>query len=89
MARPVSAPSVPAGHPLAAAFVPARLGRQTRGRCEHDLRGIVAKCSNGRYLPGEPCWIKIKNREYWRYELERESAITPVPSANSSSETLV
>jgi hypothetical protein len=20
-------------------------------------------------------WVKIKNREYWRYELERESAI--------------
>jgi hypothetical protein len=27
------------------------------------------------YLCGEPSWVKVKNREYWRYELERESAI--------------
>jgi hypothetical protein len=25
--------------------------------------------------PGERGWTKIKNRDYWRYELERESAI--------------
>jgi hypothetical protein len=25
--------------------------------------------------PGERGWVKIKNRDYWRYELERESAI--------------
>jgi hypothetical protein len=24
---------------------------------------------------GERGWIKVKNRDYWRYELERESAI--------------
>jgi hypothetical protein len=29
----------------------------------------------GRYRPGERGWIKIKNREYWRFEIERESAI--------------
>ena len=41
----------------------------------HGLEGIAAKRLNGRYRPGERGWIKIKNREYWRYELERESAI--------------
>ena len=28
-----------------------------------------------RYLPGRSGWIKTKNREYWRYEMEREGAI--------------
>jgi hypothetical protein len=27
------------------------------------------------YRPGARGWIKIKNRDYWRYEIERESAI--------------
>jgi ATP dependent DNA ligase domain len=43
--------------------------------CEWELEGIVAKRLSGRYVPGERAWIKIKNRDYWRYELERESAI--------------
>jgi bifunctional non-homologous end joining protein LigD len=43
--------------------------------CERELEGIVAKRVDGRYRPGERGWIKIKNRNYWRYELERESAI--------------
>ncbi|MFL5982735.1 MAG: hypothetical protein ACJ74R_13605 [Gaiellaceae bacterium] len=43
--------------------------------CAHELEGVVAKRPNGRYLPGERAWVKIKNREYWRYEMERESAI--------------
>ena len=43
--------------------------------CGHGLEGIVAKRLNGSYKPGERGWIKIKNREYWRYEVERESAI--------------
>jgi bifunctional non-homologous end joining protein LigD len=43
--------------------------------CERDLEGIVAKRLDGRYRPGERGWIKIKNRDYWRYEIERESAI--------------
>lgn len=43
--------------------------------CERELEGIVAKRVDGLYRPGERGWIKIKNREYWRYELERESAI--------------
>jgi bifunctional non-homologous end joining protein LigD len=42
---------------------------------EHDLEGIVAKRVDGRYRPGERGWIKIKNHDYWRYEIERESAI--------------
>lgn len=43
--------------------------------CERELEGIVAKRRGGRYRPGERGWIKIKNRNYWRYELERESPI--------------
>jgi bifunctional non-homologous end joining protein LigD len=43
--------------------------------CERELEGIVAKRSDGAYRPGERGWLKIKNRNYWRYELERESAI--------------
>jgi bifunctional non-homologous end joining protein LigD len=44
--------------------------------CEHELEGVVAKRRNGRYRPGQRDWVKTKNRNYWRYELERESAIT-------------
>jgi len=43
--------------------------------CERDLEGIVAKRVDSRYMPGYRGWTKIKNRAYWRYELERESAI--------------
>jgi bifunctional non-homologous end joining protein LigD len=43
--------------------------------CERELEGVVAKRRSGRYRPGERGWIKTKNRDYWRYELERESAI--------------
>jgi bifunctional non-homologous end joining protein LigD len=42
---------------------------------ERELEGVVAKRIDGRYRPGERGWVKIKNRDYWRYELERESAI--------------
>ena len=42
--------------------------------CEQELEGVVAKRRSGRYLPGERGWIKTKNRDYWRYELEREGA---------------
>jgi bifunctional non-homologous end joining protein LigD len=41
----------------------------------HELEGVVAKRINNRYRPGERGWVKIKNRAYWRCELERESAI--------------
>jgi ATP-dependent DNA ligase len=40
--------------------------------CEHELEGLVAKGRSSRYVPGERTWIKTKNRDYWRYELERE-----------------
>jgi ATP-dependent DNA ligase len=43
--------------------------------CEHELEGVVAKRRAGRYLPGRSGWIKTKNREYWRYEMEREGAV--------------
>jgi ATP-dependent DNA ligase len=36
--------------------------------------GIVAKRVDCRYIPGYRGWTKIKNRGYWRYEIERESA---------------
>jgi bifunctional non-homologous end joining protein LigD len=44
--------------------------------CEHELEGVVAKRRSSPYRPGERLWIKTKNREYWRYEIERESAIS-------------
>jgi bifunctional non-homologous end joining protein LigD len=43
--------------------------------CEHELEGVVAKRKGSRYRSGERGWVKIKNRDYWRYEMERESAI--------------
>jgi hypothetical protein len=30
---------------------------------------------SSRYMAGKRRWVKIKNRNYWRYEMERESAI--------------
>jgi bifunctional non-homologous end joining protein LigD len=47
--------------------------------CERELEGVVAKRTDSRYRPGERGWIKVKNRNYWRYELERESAINKRP----------
>jgi bifunctional non-homologous end joining protein LigD len=44
--------------------------------CDHELEGVVAKRRSGRYVPGGRGWIKTKNRDYWRYEMERESAIS-------------
>jgi ATP-dependent DNA ligase len=43
--------------------------------CEQDLEGIVAKRLSSRYSPAVRGWVKIKNRDYWRYEMERDSAI--------------
>jgi bifunctional non-homologous end joining protein LigD len=43
--------------------------------CAHELEGVVAKRRGGRYLPGERGWVKTKNRSYWRWEMERESAL--------------
>jgi bifunctional non-homologous end joining protein LigD len=35
--------------------------------CAHGLEGVVAKRRSAPYRPGERGWIKIKNRDYWRY----------------------
>jgi ATP-dependent DNA ligase len=43
--------------------------------CEHELEGVITKRRSSRYLPGERDWVKTKNGAYWRYQLERESAI--------------
>jgi bifunctional non-homologous end joining protein LigD len=43
--------------------------------CERELEGVVAKRQSSRYRPGERGWVKTKNRDYWRYEMERESAV--------------
>jgi hypothetical protein len=54
---------------LAAIFRP-------RDHTETTPQGAARKPSPaGRYQPGERGWIKIKNRDYWRYELEREAAV--------------
>jgi bifunctional non-homologous end joining protein LigD len=41
----------------------------------HELEGIVAKHRSSAYRPGERGWVKIKNREYWRYEMQREGVV--------------
>ena len=43
--------------------------------CEHELEGVVAKRRSGRDVSGQRGWVKTKNRDYWRYEMERESAL--------------
>jgi bifunctional non-homologous end joining protein LigD len=43
--------------------------------CEHELEGVVAKRLHEPYVPGDRRWVKVKNRAYWRWELEREGAI--------------
>ena len=48
--------------------------------CEQEMEGVVAKRLNEPYRPGERSWIKTKNREYWRYEMERESAFLRTPA---------
>jgi ATP-dependent DNA ligase len=52
--------------------------------CEHELEGPVAKRLDEPYLPGERGWVKVKNRAYWRYELEREGAIRSRRRATSA-----
>jgi bifunctional non-homologous end joining protein LigD len=44
--------------------------------CALGLEGVVAKKRSGHYLPGRRGWIKAKNRDYWRYPLELEAALT-------------
>ena len=43
--------------------------------CQHELEGVVTKKRSGRYVSGERGWVKTKNRDYWRYEMEREGAL--------------
>jgi bifunctional non-homologous end joining protein LigD len=38
--------------------------------CDHGLEGVVAKRRSSRYGSGERGWIKLKNPNYWRRELE-------------------
>ncbi len=42
--------------------------------CERELEGVVAKRRSGRYVPGGRTWVKTKNRDCWRYQMEREVA---------------
>jgi ATP-dependent DNA ligase len=44
--------------------------------CERALEVLVAKRVDSRYIPGYRGWTKIENRNYWRYDLEREAAFS-------------
>jgi bifunctional non-homologous end joining protein LigD len=41
--------------------------------CDQGLEGVVAKRLADRYWPGERRWLKVKNRDYWRYPSEVEA----------------
>src|SRR3954468_22981625 len=43
--------------------------------CEDELEARGARGLQEPYRCGERSWVKVKNRTYWRYELEREGAI--------------
>jgi ATP-dependent DNA ligase len=43
--------------------------------CDQGMEGVVAKRVADRYWPGERRWLKIKNRDYWRYPSEVEAAL--------------
>src|SRR5690348_16241950 len=45
---------------------------------EKGLEGIVAKRAVERYPPGERAWVKVKNRDYWRYPLELDAVLSGV-----------
>jgi bifunctional non-homologous end joining protein LigD len=47
-----------------------------RAVCQLGFEGIVAKKRGGLYRPGRRDWIKVKNRHYWRYPIELESALS-------------
>jgi hypothetical protein len=49
-----------------------------------SLDSDVAKRRSGRYLPGERGWVKTKNRDYWRYEMEREGATRGASGSSSN-----
>jgi hypothetical protein len=48
-----------------------RRGSALEGRRAEELEGVVCKPLRSRYRPGERGWLKLKNRAYWKYELER------------------
>jgi hypothetical protein len=50
-------------------------GTGGRASAERELEGVVAKRRSGRYLPDQVGWVKAKNRDYWRYKLEREAVV--------------
>ena len=41
---------------------------------QQRLEGIVAKRRSSSYRPGERDWLKVKNRQYWRFGQEFELA---------------
>jgi ATP-dependent DNA ligase len=47
-----------------------------------ELEGVVAKPLNGRYRPGERGWLKVKNRAYWKYELDAKPRSTGPANAS-------
>jgi bifunctional non-homologous end joining protein LigD len=40
--------------------------------CERGLEGVVAKLNTSTYRPGDRGWVKVKNRDYWRWDMEHE-----------------
>ena len=44
-----------------------------RAVCEHGLEGVVAKRLTSRYGPRLRGWVKTKNPNYWRRDMEREA----------------
>ena len=42
---------------------------------EQEREGVVRKEAEQPLQPAVRGWVKLKNRDYWRYEMERESAI--------------
>jgi ATP-dependent DNA ligase len=52
------------------------------------LKGIVAKRLDGIYRPDYRGWTKIKNRSYWRFELQREAVRRSFTARSRSNWTL-
>jgi hypothetical protein len=52
-----------------------RLGRCSMPCVAHELEGVVAKRRAGSVPADDRGWVKVKNPEYWRYEMECEGAI--------------
>lgn len=52
---------------------------------EQALEGVVAKPLRSVYRPGERGWLKVRNRAYWKCELEREAGARQSRGAGSFS----